>query len=103
MRQVAGAAVSLLAAQEDRPKPRGEVEFTADGDPVVRLLPLDAIPAIDHPDMISVAEAENIMKDNEPVLGVFDGKMARAYSTWFLDHHEIVNDRIGDVPIAATW
>ena len=28
---------------------------------------------------------------------------ARAYSAWHLDHHEIVNDRIGKTAIAVTW
>jgi hypothetical protein len=34
---------------------------------------------------------------------VFDGTVAKAYSLWQLDHHEIVNDTLGDVPIATTW
>lgn len=100
---LAGLALLVLAAGKEKRRPLGNAEFEVDGDPVVRLLPPDAIPAIDHPDMISAAQADKIMKDDEPVLGLFDGKNARAYPTWFLDHHEIVNDRIGDVPIAATW
>jgi hypothetical protein len=43
------------------------------------------------------------MRDEEMILGVYDGKQARAYSTWHLDRHEIVNDRLGETPIAATW
>jgi hypothetical protein len=79
------------------------VEFIAEGDRVFRLLPEDAIAAIDDPEMISAFEAAGIMQDNEPVLGVFDGNQARAYPTWYLDAHEVVNDRLGDTPIAATW
>ena len=33
---------------------------------------------------------------------VLDGE-ARAYSIWHLDRHEVVNDRLGETPIAATW
>ena len=100
------AAVCLPFAEEEpaeKPKRRGTVEATIDGDPLIRLLPYDGIPAINVPDMISVAEADTLMLPDEPVLGVFDGKSARAYPTWVLDHHEVVNDRLGETPIAATW
>lgn len=43
------------------------------------------------------------MRDDEPVIGVVVDGVARAYSTWFLDHHEIVNDTFGDEPVAVTW
>lgn len=43
------------------------------------------------------------MRDDEPVLGVTDGRVAKCYSTWLLERHEIVNDWLGDVPIAAEW
>lgn len=82
---------------------RGKVEAIIEGDPLIRLLPQDGIPAIDDPEMIPASEAGEIMKDDEPVIGIFDGENARAYPTWFLDGHEIVNDRIGQLPIAATW
>lgn len=82
-----------------RPQP----EFVADGVEVYRLLPPDAIAAIDEPEMIPAAEVAGIMSDDEPVLGVSDGAIARAWSIWMLDAHEVVNDRLGDTPIAATW
>lgn len=72
------------------------------GAPMYRVLERDAIPAIDDPRFVRASEA-SFMQDDEPVLGVFDGKTAKAYSLWLLDHHEIVNDRLGDTPIAATW
>jgi hypothetical protein len=43
------------------------------------------------------------MQDDELVIGVNDGTEAKAYSTWLLDNHEIVNDVIGNTPIAVTW
>lgn len=74
-----------------------------DGDPIVKLIPKDTISPIDDPQMVRAAEAESFMRDDEMILGVFDGKQARAYSTWHLDRHEVVNDRLSETPIAATW
>jgi hypothetical protein len=53
--------------------------------------------------MVPAAAAGTFMRDDEMVLGVFDGQQARAWSTWHLDRHEIVNDRLRETPIAATW
>ena len=74
-----------------------------DGDPVVRVLGKDAIRSIDRPKLISASEADEILYEDEPVLGVeYEGE-ARAYPLWYLEAHEIVNDSLGDLPIAATW
>jgi hypothetical protein len=89
------------ARQDERPKP--QVEMVVDGDPVMKLLPRDAIESVDDPVMVPAAAADSFMRDEEMILGVYDGKQARAYSTWHLDRHEIVNDRLGETPIAATW
>ena len=85
----------------ERPKP--QVEMVIDGDPVMKLLPRDAIESVDDPVMVPASEAGEFMRDEEMILGVYDGEQARAYSTWHLDRHEIVNDRLGETPIAATW
>jgi hypothetical protein len=105
-----GAVAFLMAGAMGvaGPIPAGEasepgVVAIIDGDPVVKLLPHDAIPAVDDPEMVPASEAGEFMRDDEMVLGVFDGVQARAYSTWHLDRHEIVNDRLGETPIAATW
>ncbi len=71
-------------------------------DPVHTLLPPDAIPSIDAPQFVGAAEA-TFMRDEEPVIGIVSGGVAKAFSTWHLDHHEIVNDTIGDKPVAVTW
>lgn len=73
------------------------------GSPILTVLPVDAIPPIDNPRYVSVAEADRFMRPDEPVLGITDGKVAKAYSTWHLNHHEIVNDSLGDLPLAVTW
>ncbi len=69
----------------------------------VRVLPPDAIPAIDHPQFESVSEADPHFADNELVIGVVGTREQRAYSTWQLDRHEIVNDTFEGRPIAVTW
>ncbi len=79
------------------------VDAVVEGDPIVRVLRKNAIRSIDRPHMITSAEAADLLVDHEPVLGVHDGERARAYPLWYLDGHEIVNDTLGDVPIAATW
>ncbi|MBI2150034.1 MAG: DUF3179 domain-containing protein [Acidobacteria bacterium] len=80
-----------------------EIEKVIDRDPVIRVLPRDAIPAIDTPVFMEANIAAGFMRDDEIVIGVADGRQAKAYSTWMLDGHEIVNDAIGSTPIAVTW
>jgi hypothetical protein len=36
-------------------------------------------------------------------MGLVTQGEAKAYSLWHLDAHEIVNDVIGDIPIAVAW
>ncbi len=67
------------------------------------VLDFDAIPSIDEPIFVTAGEGDNFLQENEMVIGVVAGSDAKAYSTWQLDHHEIVNDVIGETPIAATW
>jgi hypothetical protein len=43
------------------------------------------------------------MRDDEPVVGIIANGVAKAYSTWHLDHHEIVNDTVAGRPVAVTW
>ena len=79
------------------------VEFEHDGDPVYGVLPPGAIPAIEDPEFVSGEAADAQMAAEEPVFGLEIGGEARAYSLWQLDRHEIVNDEIGGVALAATW
>ena len=93
------AWTSPAAAQRKAPSVFGEF----DGDPMYTVLEPDAIPAIRDPDFVAGDAAAAQMSPNEPVIGVVIGDEAHAYSTWQLDAHEIVNDRIGGTAIAATW
>ena len=104
MRAVTLAAALLLAACSAQEQ-RREMPFEMiEGEPMYLVLPPDAIPAIDEPEFVSADEAEKWMAPDESVLGVVgaDGT-AKAYSAWQLDGHEIVNDEIDGLPIAATW
>jgi hypothetical protein len=65
--------------------------------------PKDAIPAIDKPVFVNVNEANSWLKPVEPVILVEVGEEARAYPLQILIWHEIVNDTIGDLPLAVTF
>ncbi len=64
--------------------------------------PKDAIPAIRRPRSLPASESAWIADDDE-VVGVAEGGAERAYPVKMLDRHEIVNDRLGDLPIAVTY
>lgn len=70
-------------------------------DEIIYALPPDAIPAIRNPEFVSASEAG--LDDNEPVIGVTINGESRAYSVYLMNHHEIVNDKIGDEVFAVTW
>ena len=90
---------AALAAQQTAPKE----ERIGDGY-LIQVLRPGAIPAIVEPEFVSREEGDKFMNDREPVLGVFDGQVAKAYSLWHLDRHEVVNDTTpGLGPIAVTW
>lgn len=91
--------LTFTSAQQKQPEIFAEV----DGDPIYKLLPPDAIPAIMNPKYYTGKTANHQMYENEPVIGLVIHGEARAYSLWQLDAHEIVNDFVGDTPIAVTW
>ncbi len=70
-------------------------------DEIKYVLPRDVIPAIKNPEFVPADEAG--LDDNEPVVGVTINGESRAYSVYLLNHHEIVNDKIGDNIFAVTW
>ena len=68
---------------------------------VEQLLPRGRIAAVFEPTFVSAGRAE--IPDDAWVLGVVIGSEARAYSLNLLNRHEVVNDRIADLPVAAVW
>jgi len=98
---VSGLMLLATVAFAERPEP--EVHGTFFGDDMYTLLPPDGIPAIINPEYVTGEEAAAQMMPEEPVIGVADGDDAVCWSTWQLDHHEIVNDVLAEKSIAATW
>ena len=90
-----------LTASAQRPQPEVYGEFQ--GDPMYTVLPPDAIPAVHDPQYLTGDEAAAQMSDDEWVMGVTQGDDAVCWSTWQLDHHEIVNDTLSGTAIAASW
>lgn len=105
-RLVANLAIAVGALSWSMTTPTAQLQWqpqaTIDGAPVLRGLPKDAIPAIDTPRFLPAANATLVHPD-EPVLGVVIDGQARAYPTWTLNGHEIVNDEIGGTAFAVTW
>ena len=67
------------------------------------VIPRDNIPSIDEPKFVAPSEASAWLKDVEPVVVLEVNGDARAYPLQILTWHEIVNDDVGDVPVAVTF
>jgi hypothetical protein len=98
------------------PKPDNELSVETDGwktDFSKHTVPLsefrsggpgkDGIPAIDEPKFVSVGEGDEWLEDREPVIELELAGQARAYPIQILIWHEIVNDTVGERPIAVTF
>jgi Protein of unknown function (DUF3179) len=64
--------------------------------------PPDGIPAIDEPRFMQ-ADQVDFLDDVEPVMALQIGDDARAYPMQIMTWHEIVNDTVDGVPVAATY
>jgi hypothetical protein len=63
----------------------------------------DAIPAIDYPVFISVDEADAWLQDGWPIMRFEHEGDVRGYPLAILIWHEIVNDVVGELPVALTF
>lgn len=104
--------VATAALLSEEPPPRGaslqfKTDFTKHSVPYSEILsggpPKDGIPAIDHPQFVSVAEADEWLEDVEPIIYFQLGDDARAYPIQIVMWHEIVNDTVDDVPVVITF
>lgn len=84
-------------------QPRNMTVSIIEGDTMYTLMEPGDIPAIFDPELSPLQAEAGDFDPDEPLLVISVGQEVRAYSTWHLDHHEVVNDRIGDTPIAVTW
>lgn len=73
-----------------------------DPDDIVDVIPMDGIPAIDEPRFEGAAEVD-WLADEEPVIAFEIDGDARAYPLQIMTWHEIVNDVVGDTPVAVTF
>jgi len=67
------------------------------------LLPRDGIPPIDRPKFFTQKQALQNYFEHEPVIALEIEGVAKAYPLNVLTYHEIVNDKIGEVPVTATY
>lgn len=58
--------------------------------------------AIEHPEFIPASQAA-FMSDRDRLIGVTDGKTAKAYPAGILAQHGLVEDQLAAGPIAVTW
>ena len=70
---------------------------------IVTVLGKDGIPAILDPQFIDASAGQLQLGPSQRVLGVSINGDHRAYPLNLLSRHEIVNDRVGGVPVAVTW
>lgn len=74
--------------------------------PAERLLsggpPKDGIPALVDPQVVKAVDADFLRPDDR-VVGVVIDDQARAYPLNVLNWHEVINDRLGGVPIAVIY
>ena len=65
--------------------------------------PKDGIPAIDDPQFVSQEDAAVWLADQEPVVLLRIGDIARIYPLQILTHHEIANDEFAGIPVTVTF
>ena len=64
--------------------------------------PKDGIPSIDDPKFAEISESQ-FVSDSDIVIGLEINGDSRAYPLFILVWHEIVNDLVGNVPVAVTY
>lgn len=64
--------------------------------------PKDGIPSIDKPNFVTASEA-NFISDDDLVIGLSINGETKAYPLFILVWHEIVNDVVGETPVAVTY
>ena len=65
--------------------------------------PRDGIPPLDSPSFVSPDDADAWLANREPVISFELNGEAKAYPLQILTWHEIVNDKVGGVPVIVTF
>jgi hypothetical protein len=98
-------AAALAAHAADAPQKGGFTltKLEVDASKIVEGGPgKDGIHSVDAPKFVELPEAPWLGLETE-VLGLQVGDEARAYPVRMLEYHQIVNDVIGDKPVAVTY
>jgi len=64
--------------------------------------PMDGIPSVDNP-MFAEIQDSNFMSDSDVVIGLDINGETKAYPLFILVWHEIVNDKVGNIPVSVTY
>lgn len=99
-------SASSLQAQEAEPKTEQEPKIFSPEDYAAnsrRAAPRDHFPVVYDPTLADVAAGDEALSPNEPVIGLRIGKVAHAYPISVMGGVELVNDTIGELPIAVSW
>ncbi len=100
-----GRAALLIATVALAPGVLAQDEKTVTGgEPFHGLLQYrarDAKLALVRPSFMTAEDAQ--LAAGVTVVGVSTGGEHRAYPLYVLKNHQVVNDRLGNVPIAASW
>ena len=103
MRNSIWAAISILMFVSSAMAQRDVQKDTIQGHTMYSVLKKGDIPGIYNPEFYGAEKASEVYFDDEPLMLVSGESSSHAYSTWHLDRHEIVNDRIDGLPLAVTW
>jgi len=74
-------------------------------------MPRDALPALDRPALLNIAQVDSLNRaergkylvSEDLVIGVVVGAEARAYPLRMMHWHEVANDTVGGRPLAVCW
>jgi hypothetical protein len=91
-----GDPAYTLDGQQER-TPTGSEPFHG----MIQYRAKDAKQAILDPELVNANEA--IIASGTKVIGVFVGGEARAYPLFILNNHQVVNDKVGGIPLSASW
>lgn len=98
-----------LLSGVDTGQPFDDARCSLEPNYIKGVVPPDFIPALTLPTMVAAdapsSDVENVsyLFDSDRVLGIVLNGEARAYPHKVLEHHEIVNDRVGDTWVSVTF
>ncbi len=93
--------VFILASYVNRPNQNAN-DINASGTYVRGCPEKDCYPSLDSPKFLTAEEGDMVWSDDDEVLGLVYGGIAKAYPLKIINYHHIVNDRFEDEPIAIT-